>query len=415
MLTRELGIVRYDRARAIPDRIAPPDLPRYAAHAERALKVYRLGRGQTRQELHRSVHNLLAHESDCPIRRLDAFCKLLDDASEYERDEGREAAALRQKVFRLAAQMHPLVRTADRMFEHAEAEAKTRIAAELGMPWPEIDRALFADVMEFHRLKAFRGYPDADSFLNRYNVAQLQVALFDAVQMTVWATDDFKTLLRYAKLARLMHTLRRLPDGRYEIQVDGPSSVLRQTRRYGVWMAKFLPALLACKGWRMHARLQVRRGWYVALDLSPQDGYKSHLPSPAEFDSNLEEDFSRKWGDGKREGWSLIREGEILCHHQKVFVPDFAFRHDDGRTALLEIIGFWTPEYLEAKRQTLKLFPHQPILLAVAEGVARQATDWPPDVIRFKTALKVSDVLARLRACSGLPSQPDAPKNQVSV
>jgi len=29
-----------------------------------------------------------------------------------------------------------------------------------------------------------------------------------------------------------------------------------------------------------------------------------------------------------------------------VFVPDFTFRHEDGTQACLEIVGFWTPEYL---------------------------------------------------------------------
>ena len=66
--------------------------------------------------------------------------------------------------------------------------------------------------------------------------------------MTVWASDDFKTILRYAKLARLMHTIVRTGEGRYRFRFDGPASVLRHTRRYGAAMARFLPALIACRG-----------------------------------------------------------------------------------------------------------------------------------------------------------------------
>ena len=73
-----------------------------------------------------------------------------------------------------------------------------------------------ADVVECHRLEAFAGYPSGEALLARYNVAQVQVALFRAVEMIVWASDDFKTILRYAKLARLMHSIRLLSDGRYE-------------------------------------------------------------------------------------------------------------------------------------------------------------------------------------------------------
>jgi hypothetical protein len=44
------------------------------------------------------------------------------------------------------------------------------------------------------------------------------------------------------------------------------------------------------------------------------------LPSPQEFDPSLEESFAKKVGPG-RDGWQLIREGEILHDHQKTFVP----------------------------------------------------------------------------------------------
>ena len=33
----------------------------------------------------------------------------------------------------------------------------------------------------------------------------------------------------------------------------------------------------------------------------------------------------------------------------KVMVPDFAVEHPDGRRAILETVGFWTPEYLVVK------------------------------------------------------------------
>ncbi|MCR4411697.1 MAG: DUF790 family protein [Thermoguttaceae bacterium] len=399
MLTRELAIAEYDflSGRIVPDRLTRRQHARYLDHAERMLRIYRQGTGRTRGELHRAVWSVFADEPDCPARRIDAFCKLLDDVSTYQRDRAGRAAALRRRVFRLAAGQHPLVRRADRLFEHEEAQVKARIAAELGRPWEEIDRDLFADVIEFHRLVSFEGYSDAVALLARYNVAQVQAALFDAVSMTVWATDDFKTILRYAKLARLMHTIVRLGPEHYQFRFDGPASVLRQTRRYGVAMARFLPALIACRGWRMHAVIQTRRrGWTVALDLSDEDGLHSHLPPPEAFDSQLEDDFARKWGPEKRQGWTLVREGEILHQGQKVFVPDFVFRHDDGRTVLLEIVGFWTPEYLDAKLKTLEAFRDRPILLAVTQPAAKTLPNLPPETIVIRTALHVKDVLERL-------------------
>ncbi|HND56802.1 MAG TPA: DUF790 family protein, partial [Pirellulaceae bacterium] len=259
MLTKDQMLARYDflGGRLVPDRLTRKSHARYVEHAERMLQVYRHGVGLTRAELHREVTQILAADEDCPVRRVDAFCKLLDDVSEFERDRRGAAAELRRQVFRTAARSHPLVRQADRLFEHAEEEVKQRIAHELGRPWAEIDRDLFADIMEFHRLERFDGYPDGPALLARYNVAQVQVALYGATAMNVWATGDFKTILRYAKLAKLMHSITRSGENEYLMRFDGPASVLRETRRYGVNMAKFLPALIACRGWRMSATVPV--------------------------------------------------------------------------------------------------------------------------------------------------------------
>lgn len=399
MLTRELALAEYDfaAARMLPDRLTSGRHGRYREYAERMLAVYRDGAGATRGELHRSVAAVFADEPDCPQKRIDAFCKLLDEAAVYERDRRRGAAELRRTVFRIAAARHPLVTRADRLFENEERPVKAEIAARLGRAWDDVERELFSDIIEFHRLVRFDGYDDGPALLARYNVAQVQAALYDAVSMSVWATDDFKTILRYAKLARLMHAITRAGRGEYHLRFDGPASVLRETRRYGTAMARFLPALVACRGWRMHAVLRTRRrGWTVGLDLSSEDGLHSRLPPPEEFDSQVEEAFARKWGAEKRDGWSLVREGEILHHGQKVFVPDFVFRHEDGRTVLLEIIGFWTPEYLEAKLQTLRTFQNHHILLAVAESATKRLPPLPPGTVTYKTALHIKDVLERL-------------------
>jgi predicted nuclease of restriction endonuclease-like RecB superfamily len=369
----------------------------YVGLAERMLDVYRSCIGKARHEIHSAVRRLFSEQPECPVRRIEAFIKLLDDVSNYEHDRSGQAAELRRQVFRRAAAMHPLVREHDRQFPNGEQEAKCTIAAQLGRGWDEIDGKLFADVPDFQRLQSFEGYPSAVALLARYNVAQVQVALFDAVTMTVWADQDFKPILRHAKLAGLMHTIRLVGKDRYELRFDGPATKLRITRRYGVAMAKFLPALLACRGWRMHAVLRTQRlGWNVRLDLSPDDGLASHLPPPSLFDSGVEEEFARQWGDAPRGGWAIRREATILHQGQKVFIPDFSLRHEDGREVLLEIVGFWTPEYLEAKAKTLSAFRDRRILLAVGVPAFKQWGELSADLIRYKTRLKIDDVLERL-------------------
>jgi hypothetical protein len=364
-------------------------------YAEKMLSIYRGGIGQQRRYLHRQVEALFVNEPECPIRRIQAFCKLLDDRSTFHTDPGGKAAKLRLEIFSRAAGYHPLVVQPDRLFEHDEEKVKSKLAEELGIAWDEIEQSLYSDVMAFHRLEAFEGYPDGAALLSRYNVAQLQACLYKAETMIVTATDDLKSILRYAKLARLLHEIRSFGHSRYEIVFSGPASILRNTRIYGVNFAKFLPALLACRGWGLTSILRTPWNKRVRLELSEKDGFASHLPSPAEFDSRLEESFAAKFGP-ERDGWQLIREGEILHERQKTFVPDFTFRHKDGTQAHLEIIGFWTPEYLACKRETIRQFGDHSILLAIPEDSLREGASVGENVLVYKTAIKLESLMEKL-------------------
>ncbi|MBN2269103.1 MAG: DUF790 family protein, partial [Sedimentisphaerales bacterium] len=360
--------------------------------AGKMLSVYRAGVGLQRRQLHRQIEAVFADEPDCPVRRIQAFCKLLDDGSIFQADPSGKAGKLRLEVFSQAACFHPLVEQPDRLFEHRETSVKSQLADKLGAPWDQIEQALYADVMAYQRLEKFDGCPGAAALLSRYNVAQLQACLYRAESMTVTATDDLKTIVRYAKLARLLHEITRLGPSKYRIDFSGPVTVLRETRRYGVNFARFIPALLACKGWKMTASLKTPWSQTARLVLSDKDGFTSHLPAPDEFDSALEEAFAGKFG-AERDDWQLIREGEILYDRQMTFVPDFTFRHKDGTEIFLEIVGFWTPEYLAQKRKTLQQFAHHKILIALPEKSLRKGSALTKNILTYKTALKVAPLM----------------------
>jgi len=392
MLTSEQSIVEFKAGQAFTDRLAQSTHRHYVNFAEQMLSIYANGIGRQRRELHKQIEKLFRDEADCPVRRIAAFCKLLDDKSTYHTDPDGNAAKLRLQVFSKATEYHPLVNQKDQLFEHVENDVKEQIAKELEMSWVEIEQNLYADVMEYQRLKEFEGYANASAFLSRYNVAQLQATLYRAETMKIWASDDFKTILRYAKLARLLHEIKRTDPSKYEMTLSGPVSVLHETRRYGVNFARFLPALLACKNWKMSATVKTPWNTIAKLNLSDKDGFSSHLPEPDEFDSSVEEAFAKKFGP-ERDGWQLIREGEILHENQTTFVPDFVFRHKDGTEVLMEIIGFWTPEYLTHRRETLRKFHKHNVLLAIPESSLKIDTDSVKNVVPYKKAILLKPVL----------------------
>lgn len=397
MLTSNLSIVEYERGRARPDRLTRVTHRHYLEYAGRLLELYRGGVGKTRRELHRAVEGVFAGEEDCDRRRIGAFAKLLDDASTFDEDRRGKASALRLKVFGIAAKYHPLVTEPQHVFERTAEEAKRAIAAEIGRPWDEVERGLYIDVPDAQPLISFEGYESPEALLSRYNLAQLQACLYRARKMEVLVTGDFAAIVRWAKLARLLVECRRVGEMKYRIELSGPSAVLVETRRYGVNFARLVGALVACRGWSMHASVATPWGNWATLAVSCEDGYRSHVPRPEEFDSEVESALAEKWGES-REGWRLMREAGILQEGQATFVPDFLLKHEDGREAFLEIVGFWTPEYLQAKRKTVALFRDRRIVLAVAKSVAKEGAQGP-GVLTYRTRVKPEEVV---RAVEGL-------------
>ncbi len=129
-------------------------------------------------------------------------------------------------------------------------------------------------------------------------------------------------------------------------------------------------------------------------------GLVSHHRAATVYDSELEATFARRF-DKLNSPWHLERETEVVDLQEVVMIPDFAFRHDDGRVRLLEIVGYWRPEYLARKLTRLREAGRADLLVAISErlNVSRdEVTDLPGEVIWFKGRLDPKAVLARLDA-----------------
>ena len=398
MLTKQQAAFEVDdNGRVIADRIWQKQHPAYPQYAEEILALFKNGVGKTRQKLELEVERILDQDPDCPLRRAKAFFKLLEDVSDFNTDKGHKAWRLRKQVMELSAQHHPLKRLSGGIWGKDEVEVKEQIARQLGKPWNEIEAGLFSDIRQFHPLVRFEGYSSAAELLNRYNVAQCQAVLYNCTKLKVEARSDFKKILRHAKLARLLHLITRLGDGHYLFEFSGPASVLKDTRRYGTNMAKFLPSLLRRSGWKLDADVKLRR-WSVKFTLSPQDQLRPSWPDEDEYDSSLEKSFVEKWGTEPREGWSLSHEADFLWKEQQIFTPDFVLSHADGRRVYLEIAGFWTPEYIQQKKATLARFKEFNILLAVPEDCAEHYRELGMPLVVYKSALKIGPLLEALKA-----------------
>jgi predicted nuclease of restriction endonuclease-like RecB superfamily len=387
MLTRQQRVYHWERqdSSICSDRLAAEDIP----HLRRALGVYRSMMGERLAQVRDRARAALA---GLRPDRIEAVVQILDDVATYEWPRGGQAAARRMRVFERAARDHPLLDGnaagghLAAVYGEAPAEHGGRVAL------------LYADYPEFHQLHAFPPSYGADDLRADYDLGQAQALLYSALRVTVDAGAALGHIVRYARLSRLLHRIERAPGDRYRFVFDGPNSILRHTHAYGVDFARFLAALVQAPDWRFTAEIVLRKGWRPLLfTLTPADGLRSRVPAPRLFDSTLESSLADKFGP-EREGWTLRREASVLEAGNALLVPDFVFRHADGTEVFLEIVGYWTPEYLTEKLGKLARVRSPSVLVAVPRARQLETGPLPHAVLPFKTRILLRDLLSRLEA-----------------
>jgi predicted nuclease of restriction endonuclease-like RecB superfamily len=114
------------------------------------------------------------------------------------------------------------------------------------------------------------------------------------------------------------------------------------------------------------------------------------------FDSKLEERFATEFAKLALE-WEVIREPEPIALDDGLLFPDFELRRrTTGEHYWLEVVGFWTPEYLAKKLAQLRSARLSKLILCI--DVARQCDDAELQalgpVVRFRRTIDVRAVIA---------------------
>ncbi len=369
-------------------------------YGKTAAALIRLFRDHIDQPVHAWEAALEAYEGD----RVDyivvrGLAKVLMDAATVEPvPMPISPAELRVHLFSTG----PAFAQADLFYPHTRADRLEAVAAETGIPIDQIEALLYADRPSAYILVDAGPDWTAESLIARYNLELARAALYYADHMRVQIYDTFKDFWRYLKLFRLMFWA--VPHGEgYDVLLDGPiSPFVQSTTRYGRQFAAFLPALLLCERWQMQSEVRPPGlGEWLAYTLDPSAALTGHFRGSGAFDSQMEADFAAefqaRFGD-QRGKWTLTREDEVILLVDTVMIPDFALTHrDDGTRILIEIVGFWHPEYLRRKLAKVREADRHDLLLLVYEGVNlsdERLADVPAEVLYFKNKPVLKDVLA---------------------
>jgi predicted nuclease of restriction endonuclease-like RecB superfamily len=121
---------------------------------------------------------------------------------------------------------------------------------------------------------------------------------------------------------------------------------------------------------------------------------------PRRFDSKVEERFARDFGR-RLPGWTVVREPEPIQTGRHLVFPDFALhpRHEPGARWFVEIVGFWTAEYLAAKLERLRAARIPNLVLCIDEERNVGPSDLPSAVrvVRYRRRVDPRAVISAIR------------------
>lgn len=359
--------------------------------------------GKTQGVLERQLTDFEGDSTDYRVKRGLAYI-LKSSFCTFEIVSPLEPQMLRERVFSLAAKsvssrestQVTLSKIADELTQELEREVLLE----------QVRNGLYADLSENKILTVFDA-PTAPDLLNRYNLSQVQGVFYKASQLVLNAhrnvPGEYKLLFRYLKLFQLMAYIEGDADHGFTITIDGPTSLFNPSTRYGLAIAKLIPALLHVTKWSLSSILQTRDAytntWKTGrFTLNSECGLVSHYPPGKPYDSMLEASFADKW-DALKSGWALEREVDLIPIPGSVMIPDFRLVHPDGRTFLLEIVGYWRPEYLQKKFSQVRRAGRDDLILAISERLNLEKAgvklnDVPARIVWFKDKLLPKAVLA---------------------
>ncbi|NEU75914.1 DUF790 family protein [Hassallia byssoidea VB512170] len=403
MLPTDLLIHRQNGEEIIPKRLKLDKMT--LELAVELIDCFREAVGMTQGVLERQLLELEGDTTDYKVKRGLAYI-LKSSFCTFEVVSPLEPQMLRERVFALSAKSVSSPQSTQATLSKIADELSHEFEREV-LP-QQVHDGLYADLNENKILIAFDA-PSPEDLLHRYNLSQVQGVFYRASQLSLNAhrnvPGEYKLLFRYLKLFQLMAYIEGDADHGFTITIDGPTSLFNPSTRYGLAIAKMIPALLHVTRWSLSSILQTRdfytNSWKTGrFTLNSECGLVSHYPPGKPYDSMLEASFADKW-DSLKSDWVLEREVDLVPIPGSVMIPDFRLVHPDGRTFLLEIVGYWRPEYLQKKFSQVRRAERDDLILAISERLNLEKAgvklnDVPARIIWFKDKLLPKAVLAAL-------------------
>ncbi len=340
--------------------------PRYAKPSTYNLQVasslieaYKHGMGKKKNALKKVADDLEDEGYDYHLVR--GLSLLLDRRSVFKCISQLDPTELRRRIFQATGKTGSVTTLEERQAIIEKVATQLKISSE------QLEETMYADLESELILQDFKAVSVLE-LLEKYNLSLAQTLLFDSVELKFTVSANWQKIFFKAKRLGLIYDAYK--DNGFWVKIDGPASLFKLTRRYGVAIAKLLPAIIASPEWTVEAKIlwkftnEIYNFRIESWKHSPIFGSQQAIES---YDSAVEEDFAKRF-KALSSGWQLKREPEPVIAGHYVLIPDFLFERE-GTKLYMEVVGFWTTDYLLRKVEKLKKIKER-VLVAVDETLA---------------------------------------------
>jgi uncharacterized protein len=418
MLTSDLIRPRLQQTgKALTVEMLDEQSPFWQQTATDLTALFQRHRGSSLTAWDQVLETYLGDRIDYPVVR--GLAKVLTDAATFTPlPTLMPPALLRERLFAHG----PVSSLPDIFHPDSRRDIVQRTATETGLSEEQLETALFADRAANALLTDVGPAWTPRDLLARYNLELARGVLYWASHLRIEMAGNYKDLWKYLKLFKLMFWAQPTEEG-YRLDLDGPiSPFVQATTRYGRAFAAFLPALMLSDRWQFLAQVRPPQAFQqLTYQLDSTCSLHSHFKRSGPFDSRLEADFAREFEEkfgGERGHWRLSRESEVLLLGDTVMIPDFLLedKDDPGRRVLLELVGFWHPNYLRRKVEKVQAANCRHLLLLVSDGLNLSATAFEgaaSEVIFFRGKPVLKDVLATVEQLAERIYGPPVPRTRI--
>ena len=368
MLTKDLILCNCRDGKLLP-KFLPPDAPALLKPTAEMLSVFRQGQGCTLAELEEMVEPLMVSFSDLKVAH--GLRKVLEDRCQFASSGDIDCPAARASLFQTSAAL--LRQQAWPSPELFAAAVRNRLPDNPLLK--EID-TLYPDLPDNDRLLKFDDLTP-QQLLQRYNLSLVQGILYQASEMNLVVSSNDTAKLR--RLFKYMHFFRLLADittepgnsQRLRLLITGPASIVDKSRRYGLQLASFFPAVCTMDNWEMRAKVPWK-GKTAFLKLTQDSGlvcpyhvFSAILPLEIKMFHDAFKDT-----DGE---WEIVGETPFLhTGGASVIFPDLSFRHHDGTVLHLELFHCWHRTQLLERLDWLAKHQDQPLILGIDGSLLKE-------------------------------------------